>query len=356
MKTKSFIISVVALCCSMAAQAQYATLQKSNGDVTVYYGNAALVDALNDAEQTGSVITLSGGTFGNPGTITKSVKIYGAGYETDASKGITATTIDRYYPYPLTDPQPPICFQSADEGDMLDGVTIEGVRLFSYVWPFCVQRVKNLVISKCYFGYLKIIGEHVQNVTVRQCSIVSGVISGDYKVDGVLFQNCHFANSGCTYDVPESRLQIDHCIITYGDNYGVNAIYSNNIVNVKSLPAGSTARNNIFTNSNLTSLDVSIDASGNWFKVGMGSLFTDGTNLNLDSPSTRTFTLKDNLLSTYVGTDGTPVGINGGGYTWNIIPTTPKVNGLTLTPSGTTLNVTYDAQTREDPNTLNTGE
>ena len=69
-----------------------------------------------------------------------------------------------------------------------------------------------------------------------------------------------------------------------------------------------------------------------------------------------TFTLKDNLLSTYVGTDGTPVGINGGGYTWNIIPTTPKVNGLTLTPSGTTLNVTYDAQTREDPNTLNTGE
>ena len=351
MKTKSFIISVVALCCSMAAQAQTATLQKSSGDVTVYYGAAALQNALNNAEQSGSVITLSSGGFTRPETITKSVKIYGAGYETDASKGITRTYLTRPY-----DTNSYVTIGSTTS-DQLDGVTIEGVFFDdtnkdykSNLNGVKVKNVKNVVISKCKYREIYLGDNNVQNVTVRQCYITSQLIE-NYEnkiINGLLFQNCYIsANGGDNAD--ESLVQIDHCILT-SNSYN-KAIYTNSIIN-GTIGAYSTAKNCIFLTQ--TSLDETYTAESNWFKnqVNLSDLFTDGTNLSYSS--SRTFTLKD--PSTYVGDDGTTVGINGGGYTWNIIPTTPIVNGLTLTPSGTTLNVTYDVQTREDPNTLNTGE
>lgn len=87
------------LCCAClglsAARAQHtdqltATLQ-SDGQSTVYYGRDALKSAVAAAPQDGGVITLSSGSFNNPGFITKSLRIYGAGFELDTVARIEPT-------------------------------------------------------------------------------------------------------------------------------------------------------------------------------------------------------------------------------------------------------------------------
>ena len=95
---KKLLLSLVALLGAIAVNAQVvsetisATLQ--NGETTtVYYGTDALKTALNNAVD-GSIITLSSGTFSTPGNITKSVKIYGAGYENDPVTGVARTFLD----------------------------------------------------------------------------------------------------------------------------------------------------------------------------------------------------------------------------------------------------------------------
>ena len=88
---KKNLLSMIALVCTMSAHAQLsdgvsATLQTGE-NTTIFYGFDAFKDAITAAPSNAvSVITLSPGTFNNPGEITKKVKIYGAGFEKDADR------------------------------------------------------------------------------------------------------------------------------------------------------------------------------------------------------------------------------------------------------------------------------
>lgn len=326
MKTKNYFLLVVALCCATATRAQnevIGAVLQTGDNVTMYYGVNALKDAYGAAAETGSVITLTAGTFNSPGNITKSVSIYGVGFENNQ-----VTTINGS-----------LTIRSSSEETMLDGVRIEGITLSYTIY---VQRVKNLVVSNSKFAssssYFRVDGDNVQNVTVKQCYII-GDITGTAKVDGLLFQNCYITGQN-KYDNAEGRIQIDHCILTK-DVTHYRALYTNNIINSSNRVAeGSTARNNIFLN--IASLNTSVLSEGNWFRPTLSDLFTDGTDLTYSA--NRTFTLSSPEF--YVGTDGTPVGINGAGHTWKNRASTPIINSLTLGVSGSTINVTYDAETR----------
>ena len=70
----------------------------------------------------------------------------------------------------------------------------------------------------------------------------------------------------------------------------------------------------------------------------IADIFADSE--NGDYTPTRTFELKD--PTTYVGTDGTPIGLSGGAG-WNKVPSNPYVSKVNATLSGTQLNVTYEA-------------
>ena len=72
--------------------------------------------------------------------------------------------------------------------------------------------------------------------------------------------------------------------------------------------------------------------------VDLANIFADSENIDYDE--SRTFVLKE--PTTYVGTDNTPIGLSGG-VGWNKIPSKPYVSNLSATPSGTNLNVTYEA-------------
>ena len=140
---------------------------------------------------------------------------------------------------------------------------------------------------------------------------------------------------------------IDHCILTYRDDrYSSTPIYTNNIVVGSSpFPNSTTAKYNLFLNA--TSLDASIDAEGSWLKNDVITpLFSDTNDNSVSYTETRTFELTDAAKTKYIGTDGTEVGLYGGEYPWTKKPSSPRVKGIELGVSGTTLNVTYDAETR----------
>jgi hypothetical protein len=76
--------------------------------------------------------------------------------------------------------------------------------------------------------------------------------------------------------------------------------------------------------------------------VGGSNVFKDAD--NADYTTDRTFELKS--PETYIGNDGTQVGVHGGAYPWNKAPSTPVVKNLDAKVNGISLGVTYQAEVR----------
>ena len=87
---KRIIFAICTILCAnvLFAQEQLATL-KHNGNISVYYGANAFVEAYNAAEN-GDIITLSDGTF-NATTISKEITLRGNGAQPDSVRGTQGT-------------------------------------------------------------------------------------------------------------------------------------------------------------------------------------------------------------------------------------------------------------------------
>ena len=334
---KKILLSIVALCCSVVAGAQNnsseiqsAILQK--GETTsIFYGANALKDAYTAAEN-GSIITLTSGTFTNPGNIKKSVSIYGAGFEDNATEGVKKTTIngDLYY---LAD----------TDGSNLQSPRLEGV----YTNTIYVKEVTNMTISKCRLTWIDINGTGVENLLVRQ-SLFSAVNGYNNVINGMAVKNCFLTgrNQNLTAVSQVIQVEFDHCLLAY-DYYNSShsvALYTNSILR-NSVPGcienGSKVEKCIIYKA---SLPVDVTSIDNWLDVYMdATLFTNAT--SVDYKPEWTYTLKD---SKYKGTDGTEVGINGGKYPWNKQPELPYVKNLSATVDNTNLNVSYEAGVKTD--------
>lgn len=355
MKTRNFILSVIALCCMTMAQAQKtdvmtATLQHGD-NVTVFTTQTAFANAYAAAVD-GDVITLSAGTFNTVSTITKSITIYGSGWEEDATNEIIPSIISGNLDY-----------QTGSDETSLAHIRLEGVYVNGTV---LVKQTSDMVISKCRMDCFQISGNNAAGISIHQCYLTNtskyGCIQGSAFVDGLDVRNCYLVGLN-KYNNSESQVLIDHCLLPYynGTSYDAGdwshcpALYTNNIIAQKNnsnwgpwcLHSGSIARNNIFINVSSSSHLNGCMLENNWLRddwLPLSPLFADGNTNSLDYSATRTYTL--NAPETFVGTDGTPIGINGGGLTWNKIPSTPVVKSLNLNVSGTNLNVTFDAETR----------
>ena len=93
-KTLLLIILGLAAMAVQAQNAQVATLFHKNGmgNTESFYGDQALISALNNANQ-GDVISLSGATFLAPPQISIGITIRGAGMKADASLGTLPTVL-----------------------------------------------------------------------------------------------------------------------------------------------------------------------------------------------------------------------------------------------------------------------
>lgn len=329
---KKILLSIVALCCTVVAGAQNssqivsAILQTGEGDPTVFYGIDALKNACNSAEN-GSVITLTSGTFNSPGTINKSVSIYGVGFEDNLTEGMQKTYIIGE-----------ISYAAGSDGNLLQNIVLEGVHVQSHIW---IKEISGMTIAKCEFSYLEINGAGVEGVLVRQCYL-NAFDARSNVVDGVTFKNSILLERIVGIPVG-SRVSFDHCILAHWYRYssasyhGIGS-YSNCIINNNhGLEADSYAEKNIFLQ--IPERHDNIISVNNWFGINVATLFSDGT--TIDYAEGRTFELAD--PDTYMGTDGTPVGVTGGDYPWYKVPSIPYVKNLNATVDGTDLKVNYVA-------------
>ena len=157
---KKILLSIIALCCTVAAGAQNSSqivsaILQTDDETTQFYGADALKSAYNAAAQTGSVITLTTGQFNFSVDIKKSVAIYGVGFENDATPGVQRTIINGT-----------IGFKADSDGNIVQNARLEGVYVNSSIY---VNHSENLTIAKCQFTDLVIEGTGVGGMLVRQC-------------------------------------------------------------------------------------------------------------------------------------------------------------------------------------------
>ena len=337
-----------------------ATLIHGN-QTKVYYGVGAFKSAYEDAAEEGDVIVLSSGTFNTAGDITKSITIYGAGYETDPVSDAEPTSIpsitiadketydtegNLYYVYPTV---------------RIEGIHISNEGLTIYDLAFHVKASQGDAI--------------LENMVVRKCKIL-GHIALTPPTENCLFSQCaigilgHYGYTGSSYRFDEgmsglhSQLNVENCWVyqaTGGSidctiNYGhciirdVNssgyANYTNSII-YHNLPENCTAQNNIFAT---TSMGTNVTGTENWTGVADAGIWEVDGETGKSYGATKTFALK--FPAKYIGTDGTEVGINGGHAPFDRISPIPRILAADVdlrTAEDGKLNVSFkvEAQTKE---------
>jgi len=322
---KKLFLSMIAMATSLVGYAQVtdavtATLQAGE-TTTVYYGYDAFKDAIAAAPtDVVGIITLSPGAFNNPGNISKSVKIYGAGFQDDTANNISATSVTGDLNIVSTPEVSPV-------------VRIEGVKFVSNCVLKGSQTITGTEIVKCGFGtfYNSVATD---NTIIRQ-SYFSGNIDGESRLaTHFLVSNCYFNRIG--WFSAGSDVAVHHCILKEG-YYGHGPyFYYGNIINNDgsySIDAGATCQYNVSSTWKLSNGGNNV-LIGNYDKsqwTNFKTLFADGQdNLNYldDSGNPRTWTLA--APSTYVDQEGTPCGVTGGNFPWNPTPATPRITSTTV--------------------------
>jgi hypothetical protein len=338
---KKYLLSIIALCCTIAVCAQgteeISAILQHGEEVSVYKGSTGLQQAYAAASD-GDVITLSKGTF-NAVNIEKPLTIYGAGFEENEETKTAITTISGNTNVGKADA-------------VIDGLHIEGVKINGNL--ACTQILKNYTIRRCYITGNMTFAKDIENVRVKQCR-VGGDLSGSKTVlaNGLLITNCYVWGL-INYFSNESIVNIDHSFIgyqynTYYDyndynNYAqflwTNSIIFNRGPNYRMATGNcATVKNCIVVNGGGGIRDNNIIE--NCYYVDLANLFADGTDAAYAED--RTWKLQDE--TTYKGTDGTPIGPSGG-FGWYKEPSTPYVKDLNATVNGTNLGVAYEAGVR----------
>lgn len=318
---KKLLLSVVAMLIASTSFAQNGLVASlsSGTNVTYYYGVNALKDAVA-AAASGDIINLSGGSF-NATDITKAITIRGAGIDSEAPTCIVNNIT--------------INIPSDDTNQFV----MEGVR--------CVNTMKT-------------IGQYTNPYFVRcQFNAVSNNDSKD-AISNIMFANCKItgnftAGGSCTYSFV-------NCFITNFAQYEAatitasNCIFEGNYYNSNNLkqcqffncifvitsvyhaiPNSSQATNCISVNAGSHDffVNLSIRAGCPTTSLTYATVFKTFTGTYSD---TETFELTEEAKTTYLGTDGTEIGLYGGLLPYNTTPSYPLISKMEVekqtTPEG----------------------
>lgn len=323
---KKILLTLMVLCCTCVAWAQndvMTAILQHGDEATSFVGRNALVEA-HEAAVDGDQITLSEGSFISP-TITKSVSIYGAGFEKDETTGTAVTMLTGV-------------LQIGKENETLSNVRLEGLYVNARIDASMSNRpVEKLVITKCYVnGDIRFLAD-IANVEISK-DVINGSVFGSVLATALQILNCWIAGNVSSF-TNSSTVNADHCIIC--GEYGGAYLYTNCFLTngwSDRVAEGSVAYNCVYNNyrgfaGNCITQDL--------YAIAIGDMFADATDPGYNP--TRTFEPKQ--PDVWVGNDGTEIGIRGG-QGWSKVPATPVVKNLNLNVEGKTLNVTYDAEIR----------
>lgn len=308
------LVAAIAVGTSAWAQdMQTATLQNAEG-TQVFYGANALTEAAAAANH-GDVIKLSAGSFLSPGTLSKAVKLYGAGSDKNDASKLTIINND---------------------------VTL------------AIDTV-GLYVEGIYFSNYKInLGANLSGANFVKCRMYhfNEVGAGTYTINSLSFIQCRVADY--IYSDKSESFYMKNCVVNRITAYKSEVSYAANLYIENSIILGGLISNNIngtmknsiyYDNNALVTLSSYMAyfnclstydtdkytaqfpsegvVSGCWRVVGISNLWASDTSTAYSD--TATYELTEEAKATYIGTDGTEIGIYGGETPYNLTPTIPYI-------------------------------
>ena len=314
----------VAFFSSAYAQQQVAVLQRGDSVLGVYYGVNSFIDAMN-ASANGDIITLSGGTFNSPtyeNPLSKAITIRGAGAMADTARGITPTVFYGEYFY---------CNSIA--GNNNTHLVVEGVLFNGYLY----EKENNATITspefiRCIFMREANSAPNKTDGTYVNC-IFKGSVSTNHGYNGGNFVNC------VLWDDTESNSTINlvNCVVRvtfYQNNLNANntIFFRENSSSDHTLNAGNIQNSLVIGLSlsniyNSTNTVLPLDS--------LSAVFATFTNSSNNIDFNTSYALTSRAAASFLGIDGTQVGIYGGVMPFNFVPTYNVIRRCTVAPRST---------------------
>ena len=350
---KLFSILVLALSCSaLFAQQTAVALLNHEGTISTFYGSDALVQAHKAAAE-GDVITLSGGAFTAPSSWTKAVTLRGAGCYEGAENTREVTFIGN-------------AFKLAIPVEIETTMTIEGI-YFKSDFSFST-RVKNTTFLKCHFTRVSGVScntnfyncilnglsfsasaTEIANVNLFNCYVndpqnANSYVSANFMNCVILFNSYAYFNGENHYGASMMGFaKYNNCILS--GNRKINsdavempttctatyclscycayqeatetedAIYDYNIFDNMSSTTNQYLENGKPIHETITSVFQSYNGT-NWFTFN------------------ELYELTDEAKATYLGSDGTQVGLYGG-MGFDFVPSTLQITKCEVSPRST---------------------
>lgn len=308
MKRTLLLICTLLYANVLIAQEQLATL-KHNGNISVYYGVNAFVEAYNAAAN-GDTINLSDGNF-NGTNISKRLVLRGNGAITDTARGSNGTLIAGNVTLHLQDSL---------------HVEVEGINFQNNLELNNIAGSSKIKLSKCVIQNLKA-GSLGNN--------------GSRTISDLFIVNC-IIRSNNVYPTINSLVRFYNCVIRDMSQYSflnnciiIGGIYSNGEYNINNNIIFKDDNSSIFTYANsyygIICGYTSANGSNNTFMNATDVFETwNGYTSSPLITNPETYRLKENVANTILGNDGTQVGIFGGAYPFDFTPSYTVIKRLNV--------------------------
>lgn len=323
---KNFLIAIVILC-SATAYAQHAFIRQ-NGQSYAYYR----VDSVFQTAQNGDTIYLPGGSFlVNNLVIDKRLTIIGAGHHPDSTAATYSTTLSGN-----------VIFCTGSSFSQISGVAVSGN--ISVGTNPGNSTVSNLTISRCKVGSIILNYDYWSAGNASFISIRENTIFGEIR--GCNAQFVSIENNLCNGSIAFFNTNMLAKNNTFLGGLGCPAYVMDNVTNcafennIFMLSSGCGAylgsgNSNTFTN-NVFGFPITFPngtniGTGNYSNVSLTGFFVNETDYIIDYSSN--YHLQS--PGTYVGADGTQVGIYGTTqpYKEGAVPYNPHIRFKSIAPS-----------------------
>jgi hypothetical protein len=321
MKTILNTIFATLLLMSTTINAQQRVALHNNGTTTIFSSTSPFIDAYNAAAD-GDTIYLPGGTFTPPANFEKKLIIFGAGHYVDSTMATGKTFING----------------GVQLRENADNFHIEGVEITGSVTLYNNESINGVIIKRCKInGAININGDLSNPSTSLNIigSIIYSMINLSNAQTAILSNNIIVKTFGSS----NSNLFSNNIIMGY--IYGSSADYlfsgnNNTLNNNIFLWGGSTPSGygNIFYNNIYIPVNPSYGttptAINNYTGVAQVDIFVNQTGVAFDY--THDYHLQN--PSTYLGEDGSEVGIYGGMFPYKegAVPVNPHIQIKNIAP------------------------
>ena len=306
MKKTLFLAFMLMIAANLFAQQQIATLNH-NDSISMFYGSNAFVDAHN-AAVAGDIVTLSSGSF-NSCNITKAITIRGAGFYMD-SIAMTDPTI-------ITGD-----FKLLSPNDSIHNLVMEGINVNNEVSYYDVINAK---FNRCFInrwdylyyngGYGSCYNTEFVNCIIESFSSSSSSRSSYSIVNSVLYHSVMYDDDAILLNSIPIMSSSHRNITAYNSIIAKNThggyLYGNAIAfNCILIKNGYSY--DVWSNPN-NSTNKTVENQSDVFET------FKSTNTNDFSIDER-YILKEEIATSFLGNDGTEVGIHGGLFPFDTKP------------------------------------